>query len=267
MQKFFLIILWPFLVYAQDGVVKKFYNNSIIESEITYLDGIREGEAKFFNPDGSLKEERFYINGRVEGLVKVYGDSNKVKELIILEYGKRNGPVSLFNDSGDYVTDMYYDNGRKIVVNEPVAEPEKVINSQEEILVEQKKEPVKEVKKKKNNNSVLPPSIDEETIYNDDPAYYLSVEVMPEPFGGIESIQRRVYYPAEAKRRKIEGVVKVLTFIDEYGVVEKAEVTEGLGYGCDEAAQTTVFYTKFKPGLIKGKPVKVQMVVPVEFKL
>ncbi len=35
----------------------------------------------------------------------------------------------------------------------------------------------------------------------------------------------------------------------------------------DVYKRQTVFYTKFKPGLLKGKPVKVQMVVPVEFKL
>ena len=49
--------------------------------------------------------------------------------------------------------------------------------------------------------------------------------------------------------------------------VTKADVIEGIGYGCDESARTTVFYSRFKPGLIKGKPVSVQMIIPLKFQL
>jgi outer membrane biosynthesis protein TonB len=67
----------------------------------------------------------------------------------------------------------------------------------------------------------VPPAILEDDKFRNDPAWYMSAEIMPEPVGGMESIQRRVFYPSEAKKRKIEGVVQVLTYIDEYGVVEK----------------------------------------------
>jgi uncharacterized protein len=70
MKKIFLLVLIPFLLPAQEGVIKNYYSDGKIESEITYLNGIREGEAKFYNSEGFLKEERFYISGRVEGLGK-----------------------------------------------------------------------------------------------------------------------------------------------------------------------------------------------------
>jgi len=268
MHRIILLILVPFMLSAQDGVVKNYYPDGKLESEITFLTGIREGEAKFYNPEGTLKEERFYINGRIEGLVKVYADSGRLKELVNLEFGKRNGPVSVFNEKGEYLADVYYEEGKKAAAVEEEVEPPRQLVVKEETPIEPKKEPVKTVNKKPKGESEMPvpPALDE-SLFTEDPAYYMSVEVMPEPFGGMESIQRRVYYPADAKRRKVEGVVKILTYIDEYGVVEKAEVVEKLGYGCDEAAQITVFYTKFKPGLLRGKPVKVQMIVPVEFKL
>jgi len=267
MLRIFLFLIIPFFIYAQDGVITNYYPDGKIESEIKFSQGVREGEARFYNSDGILKEERFYVNGRVDGLVKIYSDSGKLKEVINLEFGKRNGPVSLFNGSGEYVSDVFYEDGMKVIIPEPVPEPtkEKIVA---ENKTEPKKEPVKTVKKKTKGESEMPvPPAQEEELFEDDPAYYLSVEVMPEPVGGMETINRRVHYPSMAKERKVEGVVKVLAFIDEYGVVEKAEVVEKLGFGCDEAAQITVFYTKFKPGLLKGKPVKVQMVVPVEFKL
>jgi TonB family protein len=260
MKKIFLLVLIPFLVSAQDGLVKNYYPDGKIESEITYLNGIREGEAKFYNSEGFLKEERFYISGRVDGLVKVYSDSGKLKEVINLEFGRRHGPVSLFNENGEYVSDIYFEDGKRLIIPEEIEEPKTEIALVGEPVV-------KPEEKKGESNMPVPPAILEDDKFRNDPAWYMSAEIMPEPVGGMESIQRRVYYPSEAKKRKIEGVVQVLTYIDEYGVVEKTEVVEKLGYGTDEAAQTTIFYTKFKPGLIRGKPVKVQMTVPVEFKL
>ena len=52
-----------------------------------------------------------------------------------------------------------------------------------------------------------------------------------------------------------------------YGIVTKVELIRGIGAGCDEAAMDAVHKTKFKPGKQRGKPVKVQVTVPVLFKL
>ena len=90
---------------------------------------------------------------------------------------------------------------------------------------------------------------------------------MPEPIGGMNAIYKKIGYPEEAKDNKIEGVVKILTSIDRDGEVLDAQVLEGIGYGCDEAARLAIFYHRFKPGLIKGQRVKVQMEIPIEFKL
>ena len=74
-------------------------------------------------------------------------------------------------------------------------------------------------------------------------------------------------YPEEAKDDEIEGTVKILAFIDRNGEVIDAQVLEGIGHGCDEAARQAVYYHRFKPGLQRGQKVKVQMVIPIEFKL
>jgi TonB family protein len=263
MKKIFLLALLPIVLFAQEGIVKNYYPDGKVESEINYLNGIREGEAKFYNEDGFLREELLYVSGRIDGLVKIYGDSGKLKELINLEDGKRHGPVSLFNEAGEYVSDIYFEEGKKLIIPEPVIEPQKEIAASDPPV-----QPVVQTTQTKNDNEVsLPPAILDDDKFRNDPAWYMSAEIMPEPVGGMESIQKRVNYPSDARKRKVEGVVKVLAYIDEYGVVEKAEVVEKLGYGTDEAAQITVFYTKFKPGLLRGRPVRVQMIVPVEFKL
>lgn len=112
-----------------------------------------------------------------------------------------------------------------------------------------------------------PPPKEEKKIIEEEPTYFVAVEEMPEPIGGIGAIQSKIVYPEIAKRAGVEGRVYVLAFVDEQGLVMKAQVAKGIGAGCDEAALEAVKQTKFKPGKQRGKPVKVQVHIPVVFKL
>ncbi|MBU1100837.1 MAG: TonB family protein [Bacteroidetes bacterium] len=108
-----------------------------------------------------------------------------------------------------------------------------------------------------------PPAEEEET----DPVFFVAVEQQPQPIGGIAGIQAKIVYPEIAKRAGVQGRVFIKAFVDEKGDVVKAEVLKGIGAGCDEAAVAAVLKTKFKPGRQRGKPVKVQVSIPVVFKL
>ncbi len=112
-----------------------------------------------------------------------------------------------------------------------------------------------------------PPPKEERRIVEEEPTYFVAVEEMPEPIGGIQAIQNRIVYPEIAKRAGVEGRVYVLAFVDETGNVTKAEIMKGLGAGLDEAALNAVRQTKFKPGKQRGKPVKVQVSIPIVFRL
>jgi protein TonB len=112
-----------------------------------------------------------------------------------------------------------------------------------------------------------PPPPKEEKKVEEEPTYFVAVEEMPEPIGGIQAIQSKIVYPEIAKRAGVEGKVYVLAFVDEKGIVTNAKIIKGLGAGCDEAALNAVKQTKFKPGKQRGKPVKVQVSIPIVFKL
>lgn len=112
-----------------------------------------------------------------------------------------------------------------------------------------------------------PPPPKEEKVVEEEPTYFVAVEEMPEPIGGIAGIQKRIIYPEIAKRAGVEGKVYILAFVDVNGEVTKAQVLKGIGAGCDEAALDAVLKTKFKPGKQRGKPVNVQVSIPVVFKL
>jgi TonB family protein len=57
-----------------------------------------------------------------------------------------------------------------------------------------------------------------------------------ELIGTYEDLFRQVKYPAQAAAQHIKGFVLVEATIDMQGHVSRADVVEGLGYGCDEEA-------------------------------
>jgi len=106
-----------------------------------------------------------------------------------------------------------------------------------------------------------PPSDDDEEVY------FVAVEELPEPVGGIAAIQSAVVYPEIAKRAGVEGTVYVEAYVDESGVVTRTSIVKGIGAGCDEAGEAAVMKTRFKPGKQRGKAVKVKMSIPIRFRL
>lgn len=109
-----------------------------------------------------------------------------------------------------------------------------------------------------------PKEVIEET---EEPTYFVAVEEMPQPIGGLTAIQQKIVYPELARRAGVQGKVYIRAFVDENGNVTSAEVVKGIGGGCDEAALDALLKTKFTPGKQRGKPIKVQVTVPVLFKL
>jgi len=258
MKKILLfVLLYVSLALSQVIPVKSYYPDGKLESEISYNNSVREGEAKFYYEDGTLKEERLYVNDRVAGLVKTYHPNGKLKELINLEDGKREGPTSVFDEEGNYVKDIFFEQGIQFVEKKNIY----VIEEPKNEIVQNKN-----LMKQKEQNYEFPP-FEEEKVVEDNSKIQNTVEVMPEPVGGYEAIKKKLIYPEKAKEDGIEGIVEIEIIVDEFGEVEKADVVKGIRPDCDESARIAVYYTKFKPGLQRGKPVKVQFIVPVEFKI
>ncbi|MEW6195835.1 MAG: energy transducer TonB [Bacteroidota bacterium] len=115
--------------------------------------------------------------------------------------------------------------------------------------------------------SAPPPPPKAEVVEEEEAVFFVAVEETPEPIGGIEAIQKKIIYPEIAKRAGVQGRVFIKAFVNEVGDVVKAEVIKGIGAGCDEAAVQAVMQTKFKPGKQRGKSVKVQVSIPIVFKL
>lgn len=111
-----------------------------------------------------------------------------------------------------------------------------------------------------------PPAAKKEEVV-EEPEIFVVVEDMPELIGGTEALMKEVQYPPMARQAGVEGLVIIQFVVDEKGNPINPFVAKGIGAGCDEEALRAVMKMKFKPGMQRGKPVKVQYAVPVRFML
>ena len=102
---------------------------------------------------------------------------------------------------------------------------------------------------------VIPKPVDE--------TYYVAVEQMPEPIGGMEGINEKIN--PSVKSSGVKGTVYILAYIDENGVVRKALLSKGIGAEADQAALNAVKRTRFRAGKKAGSIVRVQMLMAVHF--
>ncbi|PSQ97509.1 MAG: energy transducer TonB [Bacteroidetes bacterium SW_11_64_17] len=96
---------------------------------------------------------------------------------------------------------------------------------------------------------------------------FMVVENQPELKGGMKALQESVEYPEFAKKAGIEGRVIVQFVVNEQGNVQNPKVTRGVHKLLNEEAIKAVKEQSFKPGKQRGEAVKVQMSLPVTFRL
>lgn len=84
----------------------------------------------------------------------------------------------------------------------------------------------------------------------------------------LEFIYKRIKYPKKARIQQVEGTAIVRFVIDRDGEVTDIKVLRGL---TKEIGQECLNLIKkmptWRPGMVKGKPVKVQFLLPIKFRL
>ena len=102
---------------------------------------------------------------------------------------------------------------------------------------------------------------------------YLSVDEMPVFTGGdtalLNWVGRHTKYPEVAKTNNITGRVLVRFVVGKDGLVSKVAIIEGANPLLDaEAIRVISTLPKFeKPAMVKGKPVAVHYMLPIQFNL
>ena len=101
---------------------------------------------------------------------------------------------------------------------------------------------------------------------------YTVVENEPEFPGGMEALyqylSRNLRYPKEAKEKSISGKVYITFVIEKDGSISSPRILREIGGGCGaEALRVVKAMPLWKPGMHRGKPVRVQFNLPIIFTL
>lgn len=111
-----------------------------------------------------------------------------------------------------------------------------------------------------------------ESVKSDEGEVFVVVEDSPQFPGGDDArmafMANTITYPVEARNKGIQGTVYVTFIIEKDGSVSNVKVLRGVHKSLDEEAIRVVKNMPvWKPGMQRGKPVRVQYNMPMKFSL
>lgn len=110
------------------------------------------------------------------------------------------------------------------------------------------------------------------SLAQEDDTVYSLADRQPVYPGGMAAffkyIETNLQYPAATLAKGLEGRVFVEYVVEKDGKVSGARILKGLNTECDQEAIRLISNTaQWTPGEIDGKPVRVKMALPLNFKL
>ncbi len=101
---------------------------------------------------------------------------------------------------------------------------------------------------------------------------YTIVEEWAQYPGGMDAlyefVSNEIGYPKEARISGVEGQIWVQFVVEKDGSLSNVQTVKGIGAGCDEEGERVLqSAASFIPASQRGKQVRVQMVMPIVFKI
>ena len=152
----------------------------------------------------------------------------------------------------------------------------KIIKSETFEIVKEIENKVQEIDTNKNTPPVLTDSLKEIKVKEETDSLefipFVLVEDKPLFPGGDEAllkyIAKNTKFPKECKQIDITGTVVVSYIVDITGEVVDVEVVRSVHYAIDkEVVRVIESLPNYTPGKQRGKPVRVQFMLPVKFSL
>ena len=106
------------LIYANDekepftGIAKDYYEDKSLKAELTYTNGILEGEAKQYYQSGKLKSTAIFSNGLLNGQCIGYYESGNIEYEENYLDDELNGSVKDYYENGQLKAELNYKNGQ-----------------------------------------------------------------------------------------------------------------------------------------------------------
>ncbi len=258
--------LYVYKYYSREGKRELLSYDTYTTKRLTR----KTGASKSWTLTGFLLEEGNYQNNLREGTWNYYhhGSSTLMRKCTYQE-GQLNGQEFNYFENGDLSSEYTYVDGKKngvfVSYNEDGSIKEQG-EYQDDVFVGVRK--VEEIL----SDTII-------TVVENMP-YLISCENEPTPEDikkctdktFLTEIYQNLFYPPLARENGIEGMNVIQYTIDEKGRIRNPTMIRHIGSGCDQA---TLWALKrlcemeplYKPGLQRGKPVKVLFKLPLKFRL
>jgi len=115
--------------------------------------------------------------------------------------------------------------------------------------------------------AIMPPPAAVQKPEEIEPEIFVVVEDPPKMVGGMAALMAVLKYPDIARNAGLEGTVVVEIVIDENGRPSISRIRKSVHEILDKEAERAIMLQTFIPGKQRGRPVKVYMTIPVEFRL
>jgi periplasmic protein TonB len=237
-----LLILLSALTYGQETIKKtKIYTNPNFK-EIYYVlksdKEILEGSYKKLNSSDKVLVEGFYKNGAKDSLWKEYSWWGKLSKKGKYQDNIRVGVWECYDYKGKL--EISYDYSTSKLIFYEINEKDK--NKEYKVIIDGGTEKIK---------------LDRPPLYIDGSSSIFDI------------INSNLKYPVKAQEYGVSGKVEITFTIDSDGKTSNYRITRRIGSGCDEEALRVVkmIPDNWLPGILVGKPVNVEYVLPINFKL
>jgi len=277
-QILILFILISAPCVAQNGLVKTYYPDGTVQSEICYVNDVLDGNAIWYYQNGKVMTEKNYSKGIIDGKVRSYFENGQLQEEYLVSFGIKDGLYKSYFENGELKVVATYSGGKIItsqkfdlvtegkialqtapIVNQKDTLKE-VINSVpviQKVVEETKKDTVKLNEKVKTEIPILE---SEHLII------VCEADQCPKPVDDLKTIYSKIEIPNVAKALKVMGTIVIEGFVNKEGELQQTNILEGVGYGCDQQVESALIKSKFTPAVKNGEQVESKIIIRFPFK-
>jgi antitoxin component YwqK of YwqJK toxin-antitoxin module len=235
------------------GELVTYHDNGKVKARGIYKNSNKVGKWQWWHDNGQLKSQETYVDGKLQGKTASYFENGIKKVEGTYKEDERNGKFTWYNEDGTKSSIDIYKNGQKHGLCSYYKDGKKTSES----YFEEGKKIYSIIK-----------------YFSDGEPLYEIVDKRPEPMEGFlylnKIVEEKVIDINEDKIKYSEdGVIHVGFLINKNGELIQPSVMKGsINSYYDKQAIDLVkdYFSKWKPGTLKGKPVSCLVTVPVLFR-
>lgn len=114
--------------------IKKYYSNKILVKEVTFKNGVRDGEMKTYYKGGQLSQRFWYVNGLREDSAVEYFPGGQVFRTTPFKHDTADGIQKLYYSTGPLKAEIKFSKGKRYPALREYTDKGQVISGYPEII-------------------------------------------------------------------------------------------------------------------------------------